>query len=118
MKKFKAIFLSFFMFGCASISRDCSSSVASNFGSDWIIVQYSNNGPINCWKLNDIAVDNESNTDGIYWKSNQGHLVHISGWYNRVQVTGGDFDSAAKSVGVNLASCNDGKYVAPANSVQ
>ncbi len=99
--------------GCAGTSRDCASCNASSFGSDWIVVQYEYNGnPINCWKLADTAIDNEQNTDGIFWQEKSGHLVHISGWYNRVQVTGGDWSGAAKALGVDLSRCEDGAYKA------
>lgn len=99
--------------GCAAISRDCSSCGASNFGSDWIVLQYKMDGePINCWKLKNTAITNEEHTDGIYWQGPSGHLVHISGWYNRVQVQGGDWEGAAKTLGVTMARCDDGKYAA------
>ncbi len=98
--------------GCAGISRDCSSFGASNFGSDWIVVQYKNTGePINCWKLTDTAINNETGTDGVFWKSPEGHLVHISGWYNRVQVDHADFEGAAVSLGIDITGCKSGKYV-------
>ena len=100
------------MVGCAGMQRGCSSFGAENFGSDWIVVQYGYNGdPINCWKLENVAITNESGSDGIYWKeSASGHLVHISGWYNRVQVKDGRFEEAAKLLGVELAKIGDGKY--------
>jgi hypothetical protein len=97
---------------CAGISRDVSSRIASDFGADWIVVQYRFDGtPINCWKLRDVGIDNEPASDGIFWKdSATGHLVHISGWYNRVQVTRHDFASAARLVGVDASSCGNGVY--------
>lgn len=105
----------FLVVGCAGYQRSCASSCASNLGSDWIIVQYKADGnPINCWKLNNASVDNETGTDGIYWLEPSGHLVHVSGWYNRVQVQNSDFESAAKLVGVELSLCKNGKYISPA----
>ena len=78
--------------GCAGIQRGCSSMWATDVGADWIVVQYAANGePINCWKLRDVGITNETNSDGIYWREGSGHLVHISGWYNRIQVSAGDF---------------------------
>jgi len=97
--------------GCASWERDCNSSVASSFGGDWIVLQYGFDGsPINCWKLTNTAITNETGTDGIYWLNPGGHLVHISGWYNRVQVSNGDYAGAAKSIGIELDRCVGGKY--------
>jgi hypothetical protein len=98
--------------GCAGLSRGCSSCNAGAFGSDWVIVQYDYQGqPINAWKLVGVSVANEDASDGIYWKDNAtGHLVHISGWYSRVQVSGGDFDGAARLLGVELSKVHNGKY--------
>ena len=100
-----------FLTGCASINRDCQSYGASNFGADWIVLQYGYDGkPINCWKLNNAAITNEGQSDGIYWQAHGGHMVHISGWYNRVQVTRGDYETAAKQLGVDLSLCGEGTY--------
>lgn len=97
--------------GCASWERDCNSSVAGSFGGDWIVLQYGFDGtPINCWKLPNTAISNEQGTDGIYWLNPGGHLVHISGWYNRVQVSNGDYGGAAKSIGIDIDRCVGGKY--------
>ena len=100
--------------GCAGWERDCNSSVASSFGADWIVLQYGFDGtPINCWKLTNTGITNEQGTDGIYWQDPAGHLVHISGWYNRVQVNNNDFAGAAKSIGIELDRCTGGKYSNP-----
>jgi hypothetical protein len=101
-----------FLCGCAGLTRDCSSCSAENFGSDWIIVQYSYDGkPINCWKENNVAITNEPNSDGIFWQHGE-HLIHISGWYNRVQVFNNGFKSAAESIGIDLNKCTGGNYEA------
>ena len=98
--------------GCARMERGCASGCANNLGADWLIVQYNNVGtPINCWKLDDVSVANEGNSDGIYWASDLGHLVHVGGWYNRVQVEGGRWSQAASEVGIDLARCTGGRYV-------
>jgi hypothetical protein len=98
--------------GCAGVGRSCSSWSASSFGSDWIVIKRGCSGePTDCWKLKDVSVANEEHSDGVYWKDENGHLVHISGWYDRVQVAGGGFDGAAKAVGVDLARCPGGKYL-------
>ena len=96
--------------GCAGTQRSCSSSCAGEFGADWLIVQYSANGQVlNCWRLDGVSVANESSSDGIYWLAEDGHLVHLSGWYNRVQVERRDWDGAARALGVDLAACPDGR---------
>ncbi len=105
-----------FLVGCAGFDRGCASSCAESYGADWVIVQYRFDGePINCWKLRSASVTNEPTSDGIYWKDNvTGHLVHISGWYNRVQVENGNFESAAGLMGIDVNRCINGKYRAEA----
>lgn len=101
-----------FLLGCAGIQRDCSSCGAQSFGGDWIIVQYRADGtPMNCWKLRNAPVSNEEHSDGIYWQDRGGHLVHISGWYNRVQVQGERWDEAAMALGVDNHRCKSGVYL-------
>lgn len=96
-----------FLAGCAGMERDCSSCSAQAYGANWLIVQYNYNGEaIQCWKLMNTSVSNEEHSDGIYWKSPGGHLVHLSGWYNRVQINGTDFESAAKDMHVDLTKCS------------
>jgi hypothetical protein len=102
--------------GCAGVQRGCSVFSAESFGSDWIVVQYDMNMKPKCaWKLYNTSITNESSSDGIYWlDASSGHLVHISGWYNRVQVKGHDFNVAAKLVGVDMSLIQNGVY--PADS--
>ncbi len=106
-----------FLSACAGLERSCSSWGATQFGGNWLVAQYRFDGtPFNCWKLVNVSIANESASDGIYWKdSSTSHLVHISGWYNRVQVPGNvyqspNFDEASKLVGVNVHQCGNGKY--------
>lgn len=91
---------------CAGMSRSCAGCNAERFGADWIVAQYVLDGSVmRCWKLPRTSVANEAGSDGIYWQDLAGHLVHISGWYNRVQVSGGDWAGAAKALGVDLSKC-------------
>ncbi len=98
--------------GCAGQQRSCASGIATTFGGDWVIVQYKADGnPMNCWMLKNTSVSNEQGTDGIYWLDNtSGHLVHISGWYNRIQVTNNDYHGAALLTGVEFDRCRQGTY--------
>lgn len=116
IKTFVVVLLTVCLSGCAGFQKSCSSWSAENFASDWVVVQFDFQGkPFNCWKLKNTSVSNESNSDGIWWQdSKSGHLVHLSGWYNRVQVSNGDFEGAAKHLDVSLTQCTDGKYAAPA----
>jgi hypothetical protein len=112
MKK-AALYLAFILLcGCDGLMRSCASGCAENYGGDWVVVQYRQDGtPFNCWKLVDVSMTNEASSDGIYWQASDGHLVHIGGWYNRVQVSRSNFDEAAKAVGVDLARCTGGAYL-------
>lgn len=96
--------------GCAGFQRSCSADLAEDFGADWIIVQYNyNGGVVACWQLDGRSVANErEGSDGIYWASGFGHLVHISGWYNRVQVNNSDYAGAARALQIDLARCLKG----------
>src|SRR4051812_25013027 len=85
-------------FGCAGMGRDCSSSCASSFGSDWLVVQYQyDSKPMNCWQLRSTAVDSEG-SNGLFWKdAASGNLIHISGIaLNRVQISGDGWKTAAE----------------------
>lgn len=118
MNRIRIALLCMLLASCAGFQRGCSSCTAQNFGSDWIIVQFGTDGkPFNCWRLEGVSVANEEHSDGIYWQSSDGHLVHISGFYNRVQVSGTflsdreeRFQAAARKVGVDLSKCKDGAY--------
>lgn len=100
-----------FLVGCAGLEKDCSSCSATSFGGDWIITQNRLDGtPFNCWKAKGVSISNEHGSDGIWWQSGTGHLIHIAGSYTRVQVMRGDWAGAAKEVGVDLSKCTNGHY--------
>lgn len=112
MKMWLKVMLALLLTGCAGTMRSCQGCNAEAFGADWIVVQYKTDGvPMNCWRLANTSIDNEQGSDGIYWYEASGHLVHISGWYNRVQVSHADWTGAAKTIGIELSRCGDGKYV-------
>jgi len=102
----RMIWLSLLLTGCAGFSRRCSSTWASATGADWLVVQHRNDGSVyKCWKLLKTSVDNEPQSDGIYWQSATGHLIHLSGWYTRIQVQNNQFTSAAKEAGIDITIC-------------
>lgn len=105
-------FLALLVGGCAATSRGCSRFSAENFGGNWVVAQYRMDGTaFNCWKLYGVAIVNEPGSDGVYWKdSTSPHLVHISGWYNRVQVVGNDWPAAARLLNVDESKCGNGVY--------
>ena len=113
MRRIVIILVLVMLTGCAGMQRSCSSFWATQAGADWIVVQYDFNMDPKCvWRLQNVSISNEQSSDGIYWKDTAtGHLVHISGWYNRVQVDGGRYEEAAKLLGVDLAKINNGRYV-------
>jgi hypothetical protein len=59
-KQILIIFVLLFLANCAVFDRGCSSCMASNFATDWVVVQYKIDGtPINCWKLTNVSIANE-----------------------------------------------------------
>ena len=100
--------------GCASTYKGCAQFGASAFGSDWIVVQYAQDGtPFHCWKLRGASVTGTEGGSVDWQDTSNGHLVHLTGWENRVQVVRGDFQTAAKLVGVDADRCGSGVYPAP-----
>lgn len=90
--------------GCAGTERSCAADNATRFGADWVVVQMDLNGrPFRCWSLTGVSIANEPQSDGIYWEG-PGGLVHISGHYNRIQVTQG-WNRAYAELGLNAEKC-------------
>ena len=82
----------FLVMGPKGCSRQFNSWKASSYGSDWLVVQYAQDGSvINHWKLHNKSVGNEDNSDGIYFLDDQNNVVHLSGHYVYIQVNG-DFE--------------------------
>lgn len=101
--------LRFMLFGlvsCAGFEKACSSSCATSIGADWVVVQYTMDGtPLRCWALDGVSVSSETNSDGIYWLSKDGNLVHLSGQYNMVQVEGNRWREAYDELGLTEETC-------------
>lgn len=96
--------------GCAGWNRGCSSWQAQALGADWVIVQLNAYGKvIRCWQLEQVSVANEEGSDGIYWKNEIGNLVHLSGFYNRVQVHNGNWENAFETLGLDGKDCKSNK---------
>jgi hypothetical protein len=92
--------------GCASFDRGCSNFTADSFGSDWVVTKSDYLGnPYRCWVLTNTSITNEKTSDGIYWKSSGGHLVHIAGNYDRVQVVNGNWTEAFLELGLTQETC-------------
>lgn len=83
---------------------------AENNGADWVVSQYDMNGhTARCWLLTNVSVANEEHSDGLHWQDNDGHLIHISGWYNRVMVLHGDFQEAGNQIDIpDVRQCHKG----------
>ena len=96
------------MSGCAGVSRSCSNCWARNAGGDFVVVELTEAGakPYRCWALHDVSIDNERNSDGIYWKDPEtGNLVHVSGSYDYVQVKNGNWDKAYQYLNLTKEAC-------------
>jgi hypothetical protein len=85
------------LIGPAGIANKWTAWKASAYGSDWLVVQYAQDGSIiTSWELKDSAIHNESNSDGIYFTS-EGSVKHLSGHYVYVQSpTDADRDKLTK----------------------
>ena len=106
MKRLVPLLLIGLLCSCAGFSRMCSSSCAGAVGADWVVVQMGGFGRVmRCWELRDVSVANEGQSDGIYWESEDGHLVHVSGHYNCVQVTHSGWDKAFSELGITKEIC-------------
>lgn len=109
--KILLVALLLFCAGCAGFSKSWSKMGNSMTGSDWIVTQYRQDGsPFHCWKLKNAVVES-SEGGNVDWKDpRDGHLVYLTGWENRVQVKDGNFDGAARLIGVNASLCGNGPY--------
>ena len=75
----------FLIVGPAGFNNSYASWKARAYGSDWLIVQYAQDGSvISSWDLKDCSVKNESASDGIYFTSG-GSVKHLSGHYIYIQ---------------------------------
>lgn len=84
------------LFPWAGCSRSWQASIASGYGADWLVVQYSQDGQVIAhWELKDKSVASEQNSDGIYFVDNDGNVIHLSGHYIYVQIEG-SWESARK----------------------
>lgn len=78
----------FIIVGPAGISRHFSSWKAEAYGSDWLVIQYTGMGKIQShWELHGRSIGNEQASDGIFFKDDDGNIVHLSGHYMYIQVT-------------------------------
>lgn len=75
----------FITIGPAGIVNKWSAWKASAYGSDWLVVQYAQDGTIiTSWELKNSAIHSESQSDGIYF-THAGSVKHLSGHYIYVQ---------------------------------
>jgi len=87
--------IGFIIVGPKGCSRKLDSWSASAYGSDWLVVHYTQNGDvINSWELNNKSVGNEDGSDGIYFTDNEGNVVHLSGHYVYVQIVNDKWEEA------------------------
>lgn len=98
--------------GCAGLNRGCTNWSAEQYGADWLVTKEAYNGvPYMCWRLPATSVANEEKSDGIHWQDpDTRDMVHVSGWYNRVQVYNGQWEVAAKQLNVEYSKCRKGAY--------
>lgn len=86
--------------GPAGLKTQMSGWSASAYGSDWLVVQYAQSGcVISSWELKDEAIQNETSSDGIFFVSEDGSVVHLSGHYVYVQSPGVKTEEALRGLG-------------------
>lgn len=99
------VFVAFLSTGCAGTMRKCDMACSSEMGANWLVVQRDNAGKtVRCWKLYDVSIGDSAEVDGIYWQAVDGSIVHITGWFDRVQVES-SWDKAAALLDVDLTTC-------------
>lgn len=77
----------FFVMGPSGCYRKVKSWKADAYGSDWLVVQYSQSGDvINYWVLHDKSIGSEATSDGIYFTDDDENVVHLSGHYVYIQI--------------------------------
>jgi hypothetical protein len=56
---------------------------ATAYGSEWLVIQYTSQGDVNMfWDLKSpSSVCSESHSDGIYFTTTEGTIVHLSNFY-------------------------------------
>lgn len=92
--------------GCAGVQRDCRGCSSEVGGANWLVVQYTMSGSVlHCWKLDNVAMENEPHSDGIYWEESGGNVVHISNLYNAVQLNGSNWDAAEQRLNLTAKDC-------------
>jgi len=85
----------FLMVGPQGCKARMSSWKASAYGSDWIVIQYAQNGDVvNSWELRNKAIKNEQQSDGIYFVDSNNNVIHLSGHYTYIQIADGNWDAA------------------------
>lgn len=67
--------------GCAGCMNDIRSrgSILGSTTGDYIVISQSGGLIMDCWKLNDVYVQNEENSDGWLFTDDDGNVVRISG---------------------------------------
>lgn len=92
---------------CDGAMRSCSSNIATSFGGDWVVVELTEAEgiPYRCWMLRDVSLSSEQGSDGIYWQAEEGHLVHVAGSYDFVQVRNGNWDAALAEINMTKKAC-------------
>ncbi len=93
-----ALVVLFVVVGPRGCTRIVTSWSASAYGSDWLVVLYSQNGSvIASWELHDKSIGNEPDSDGVFFTDDGGNVVHLSGHYVWVQVKEGNWDAVRKT---------------------
>lgn len=92
--------------GCATFGYS-----SGTYGPDSMVVQYTEDGrPSHCWKLRSTQLRVLGNGTLEWIDLSTRNTVHVTGRTSHVKVEYGNFDGAAKILGVEAARCTDGVY--------
>lgn len=70
-----------FMIGCAGCYNDISASggILGEYSGAYVVISQSGGEIMDCWKMDNVYVQNESNSDGWLFVDNDGNVIRISG---------------------------------------
>jgi len=95
--------------GCATVAQ----MGVTKIGTDVMVVQYTQDGqPSHCWKLRNTTLSAYGNGSLQWVDLASTNTMHVSGRTNYTKVEFGNFEAAAKALGVDAGRCDYGVYPA------
>lgn len=103
------LFIALIMVGCAGIERNCDNSLSQSLGADWVVVELTETDavPYRCWELHGVSIGSEEGSDGIFWRNENGNMIHVAGSYDYVQVDDDNWTAAFREVNLTQEICRE-----------